>query len=349
MKIFSIVVFHCAFKQRNLRVYKIFKKGEGMKSSDSPRILALDIGGTKIFWAVLNDRGMMLKKKTEPHTQKSSQEALIKQIVQIAKNARSNMKVKEFSYVAIATPGLVDCNGKICYAVNLPWLNTPLKEILEKRLETSVIVENDAKAAALGEFYYGVGTGAKNLLYMTIGTGIGGALVLEGKLYRGSYNIAGEFGHFSIDPNGYLCPCGNRGCLDLYASGTAIAQMAQKQLQSGRKSLLLKHQNKRETITAKLVINAAKNGDKLSQQIVSDAGRSLGVGIVNLIRAFDPDRIVLGGSIVKAGKLFLDPMKSVVNNRRFKHATKPAIAVSKLGHKAGILGLVSLTRSKEND
>jgi len=320
-----------------------------MKNSDSPRILALDIGGTKIFWAVLNDRGMTLEKKTERHTQNSSQEALINQIVQIAKSAQSNMKVKEFNYIAIATPGLVDCNGKVSYAVNLPWLDTPLKEILEKKLGTSVIVENDAKAAALGEFYYGAGTGAKNLLYMTVGTGIGGALVLEGKLYRGSYNIAGEFGHFSIDANGYLCPCGNRGCLDLYASGTAIAQMAQKQLQSGRKSLLLKYQNRRGTITAKMVINAAKNGDKLSQQIVSDAGRSLGVGIVNLIRVFNPDRIVLGGSIVKAGKLFLDPMKNVINARRFKYATKPAIAVSKLGHKAGILGLASLALSKETD
>jgi len=320
-----------------------------MKSSDSPRILALDIGGTKIFWAVLNNRGIILEKKTERHTQNSSQEALINQIVQIAKSAQSNMKVKEFNYVAIATPGLVDCNGKVGYAVNLPWLNTPLKKILEKKLETSVIVENDAKAATLGELYYGAGTGAKNLLYMTIGTGIGGALVLEGKLYRGSNNIAGEFGHFSIDPNGYLCPCGNRGCLDLYASGTAIAHNAQKQLQSGRKSLLAKYQNRRETITAKMVINAAKNGDKLYQQIVSDAGRSLGVGIVNLIRAFDPDRIVLGGSIVKAGKLFLGPMKSVINDRRFKYATKPAIAVTKLGHKAGILGLASLALSKETD
>lgn len=333
----------------NSRREKGLPNTEGMKSSDSSRILALDIGGTKIFWAVLNGRGIILVKKTESPTQNSSQEALIKQIMQIAKNAQSNMKVKEFQYVAIATPGLVDCDGKVSYAVNLPWLNTPLKEILEKKLETSIIVENDAKAAALGEFYFGVGIGAINLLYMTIGTGIGGALVLEGKLYRGSYNIAGEFGHFSIDPNGYLCPCGNHGCLDLYASGLAIAHNAQKQLQSGRQSLLAKYQKRREPITAKMVINAARNGDKLSQQIVSDAGRSLGVGIVNLIRAFDPDRIVLGGSIVKAGKLFLDPMKRVINERRFRYATKPAIAVSKLGHKAGILGLASLARSKESD
>jgi len=322
---------------------------EGLKGSDLPRILAFDIGGSKIFWAVLNNRGIILQKNTERTIQNSSQKALVKQIIQIAKSARLNMKVKEFHYIAIATPGLVDCNGNISYAVNLPWLNTPLKEILEKRLETSVIVENDAKAAGLGEFYHGVGTGATNLLYMTIGTGIGGALVLEGKLYRGSSNIAGEFGHFSIDPNGYPCPCGNRGCLDLYASGRAIAQNAQRQLQSGCKSLLAKHPFRRETITAKMVINAARNGDKLSQQIVSDAGRSLGVGLVNLIRAFDPDRIVLGGSIVKAGKLFLGPMKSVVNERRFKYATKPAITVSKLGYKAGILGLASLALSKESD
>jgi len=308
--------------------------------------LTIDIGGTKVFWALLDEQGIIIKKKTEK-TQCSNEDAIVKQIVRIAKVSSNISKTKKLRGVAIALPGLVDLEGCARYAVNLPWQNTPLKTILEKTLDVPAIIENDAKAAALGEFYYGAGKGADNLLYVTIGTGIGGALILGGKIYRGRSNIAGEIGHITINADGPSCRCGNRGCLDLYASGRAIADIAKQSLLAETKSLLSCCRNSQTNITAKDVIEAAREGDLLSIEIIQNAGKSLGVGLVSLINTLDPDTIVLGGSIVKAREILLAPMRHVIEERGFRSVERPRISISKLGYRAGILGLFSLmTASK---
>lgn len=307
----------------------------------SPVRLAIDIGGTKVFWAVLDEQGTIIKEKKEK-TQGFSVNSILEQIIRIARDSLAVSRARKLRSVAIASPGLVDLEGRARYAVNLPWQNTPLKTMLEKALGVPITVENDAKAAALGEFYYGEGKGADNLVYVTIGTGIGGALILQGKIYRGRSNIAGEIGHITINADGPLCRCGNRGCLDLYASGMAIANIAKQSLSSATKSLFSPHRGSKVNITAKDVIEAARKGDTLSKEVIENAGRMLGAGLVNLINTLDPDKIVVGGSIVKAGQILLAPMQQVIKERGFRLVERPKISTSKLGYRAGILGLFSL-------
>jgi glucokinase len=254
--------------------------------------------------------------------------------------------------VGIAAAGVLEMErGVITASPNLPgWKNVPLRDMIEEKLGVRTFLLNDANAAALGEHRFGVGRDVDDLIYITVSTGIGGGIIIGGKIYDGICGSAGEIGHMTIDINGPRCRCGNIGCLETLASGTAMAAEARKRLAQGTKSSLLElARGEPENITAKTVSEAARGGDPLALELVSRAGSYLGVGMVNLINIFNPQMIIVGGGVSRMGDMLLDPAREVVRERAFRlPAEAVRIIISELGDDAGVLGAAAFVREQCN-
>jgi len=205
-------------------------------------------------------------------------------------------------------------------------------------------MENDATVAALGEHCFGAGIGIDNLIYVTVGTGIGGGIIVGGQLYRGASGAAGEMGHMTIDVNGPRCNCGNIGCWENFASGRALAREAVERIEAGAKTTILSFADgDLKSVTAKTVSLAAQAGDGLAKELILRTGYYLGVGLVNLVNAFNPELILIGGGLSQMGSLFMDPAVEVVKERAFRlPASAVRIEIAKLGADAGALGAVAL-------
>jgi glucokinase len=224
---------------------------------------------------------------------------------------------------------------------NLPgWHDIPLRDRIKERFGLDTFLVNDASAAALGEHRLGAGRGTVNLIYITVSTGIGGGIIIDGGLYLGSSGSAGEIGHMTIDANGPDCYCGNKGCLEVLASGTAIAREAKKSIAAGESSALTAMvAGKPEAITAKEVSLAAEGGDPLALKVVAEAANYLGVGMTNVVNIFNPDMVVIGGSVAKMGDRLLDPVRQVVAETAFGLSAKAVhIVPAGLGDDVGLLG-----------
>jgi glucokinase len=224
----------------------------------------------------------------------------------------------------------------------LAWYNTPIKAILEKELRLPVFVSNDATLAALGEYKFGAGVGCHDLIYITVSTGIGGGVIVGGKLLLGTRGFAAEVGHMTIDINGPRCNCGNVGCLEMLASGTAIARMAVERLSRGEKSTIAELvAGDLSKVTAEVVEKAARNGDSVAKDVMNTAGTNLGVGVVNLIHIFNPELIIIGGGVSKAGDLIFEPVRRVIAQRVMRDISV-RITTPALGDNPGLLGAVAL-------
>ncbi len=215
-----------------------------------------------------------------------------------------------------------------------------LRDIVKEKYRVDTLLINDASAAALGEHHFGAGQGINNLILLTVGTGIGGGIIINDRLYNGPGGSAGEIGHMTIDVNGPRCSCGNVGCLETLASGTAVAKEAMKCINQGERSSLIEIvEGKIEDITAEKVEVAARRGDPLASEVIFKAATYLGVGVANLVNIFNPEMIIIGGGVANMGDLLLNPARQVVNERAF---SLPARAVSivpaQLGNDAGLLG-----------
>jgi glucokinase len=251
------------------------------------------------------------------------------------------MQAADFSGIGIAIAGVLDSkNGILTSSPNLPhWKNVPLKSMIEDRLHLDTFLINDANAAALGEHRFGAGIGTQNLVYLTVSTGIGGGIIIDGNLYEGSTGSAGELGHMTIDVNGPRCNCGNYGCLEVLASGTAVARGAVEHINKGATSLLNDMKENISDITAEDVAKAARQGDKLATEIIAGASYYLGIGLANIVNIFNPQVIVIGGGMSKMGGMLLTPAKEIVKRRAFKLPARTArIIRSKLGNDSGIIG-----------
>jgi glucokinase len=232
----------------------------------------------------------------------------------------------------------------VIIAPNLGCKDFPLRQRMQDRLSLPTSLDNDANCATFGEWWQGAARGARNVVGLTIGTGIGGGLILNGALYHGSSHMAGEVGHTTIDMNGRYCKCGNYGCLEAYASGPAIATRAREVLvREGMRSAIRDMVNGRlEDITAQTVYEAAKGGDQLASEIVRDTGRYLGAGIANLLNIFNPDRVVIAGGVTAAGDALFVPLKAEVRRRAFTPAVNAAeIVAGQLPGTAGVVGAVA--------
>lgn len=310
-------------------------------------VLAVDVGGTKILAALVSSTGEVLARRRQPTMASAGPDAVIQDIFKAVDILLAENKT-EISGIGLAVAGLIDSEkGIVTTSPNLPgWEDVPLKAAFSQKYGVPTLLVNDASAAAWGEYCLGAGWGFKNLVYLTVSTGIGGGLVLDGQLYLGSGGAAGELGHMIIDKNGPQDACGNLGCLESLASGKAIAGEAIKRLENGETSTLRQMAGGDiKSITAREVAEAASEGDSLSLDVTRQAAVNLGLGLVNIVNIFNPDVIAIGGGVSNMGELLLEPARQLVAERAF---ILPARAVrvvpAKLGEDAGIIGVALLTQ-----
>ena len=307
--------------------------------SSGSLVFAVDLGGTHLRVALVDDTGRILKQIKQETPKGDAAECVIAALVDAARNWDS---YKEAVVAAsIMVPGAVDRDkAVVLQAPNLPSLiNFALKAELQKRLGWPVFLENDANAAAVGEMWLGAARGCRDVVSVTLGTGVGGGVILDGKLWRGSHGSAGEIGHTTVDPfSGLKCKCGNTGCLELFASATAIVRMTRESLSSFPQSRL-----QSEGLTAEKVYEAGRDGDELALAVFRRFGMYLGIGLANVINFIDPQIIVIAGGAVNGWDLFADEMYRQVEERAFRTtAQQVKIARAECGDNAGLLGATRL-------
>ena len=307
-------------------------------------VLAIDLGGTKMLLAIISDDGQVMAQELCPTLADEGAQAVLDRLFSAMDRLfkLNNMEPSQLCSISIAAAGGIDSDrGLITVSPNLPgWNDIPLRDIVQEKYGIDTFLVNDASAAALGEYHFGVGRGVNNLILLTVGTGIGGGIIINGELYSGSCGSAGEIGHMTIDVNGPRCSCGNTGCLETLASGRAVAGEAIRRISEGEKSSLIEIVGGRiEDITAEKVGDAARDGDPLSSDVIAKAATYLGVGMVNLVNIFNPEMIVVGGGMARMGNLLLEPARRVVAERAFPISAQAVrIVTAQLGNDAGVHG-----------
>jgi glucokinase len=237
----------------------------------------------------------------------------------------------------------------VIVAPNLGWYDFPLRDVIADRVRLDATLDNDANCATVGEWWRGAARGGRNVVGLTIGTGIGGGLILDGQLYHGSSDVAGEIGHTTIDSTGRHCKCGNYGCLEAYASGPAIALRAREALDRDEVSMLRKMvDDDVDAITAATVYEAANRGDALALEVVRDTARFLGTGVANLLNVFNPDVVVIAGGVTRAGDKLFEPLRAEVKRRAFRPAVEACrIVPGILPGTAGVVGAIATFKAQK--
>jgi len=309
--------------------------------------IGLDIGGTKILAAVIDQEGQIVR-KTEEKTLPELGEAGTIQRILAAVDTLLDSCGEERNHIrgiGIATAGVINSRTtEVVFANNLGWKNVPIGAIITERFQLPAKISNDANAATVSEWLWGAGQGKENLIYITVSTGVGAGIISGGRLITGVTDSAGEFGHISIDLEGPMCTCGNRGCLELYTSGTAIAKQAIQRLENGETSSVL-HEKKGSFswITAKEVTEAASLGDPFSRDVVFQVGKWLGAGVTNLIHLFNPEVIVFGGGVMNNGDVLLPVLQETIDERCIPNmARQVQLVKSQVGKEAGVMGAAGL-------
>ena len=313
--------------------------------------IGVDVGGTKIAAGVVDDAGRLVatQRRETPATDTA---AVVRTIGDLVSELRTQHDVQA---VGIGAAAFIDkARATVLFAPNLAWRDTPLRAEVERRVRLPTVVENDANAAAWGEFRFGAGAAADDMLLVTVGTGVGGGLVIEGSLYRGGFGVAAEIGHLRVVPGGHLCGCGNRGCLEQYASGRALVREAKEVALANSPQaagILELAGGDVDAITGPMVTKAAAAGDGFAVELLGEVGRWLGEGIASLAAVLDPTMVVLGGGVSEAGALLLDPVltafRQSLTGRR--HRPELTLALATLGNTAGLIGAADLARDSRDD
>jgi glucokinase len=312
---------------------------------DGP-FLGIDIGGTKLAVGVATADGRVLAEARRPSEAREGPDAMIGRAVELAREvvADAGLELAGVEAIGIGCGGPLDpWRGVILNALNNPgWIDVPLVTRIEDALGRPAYLDNDANAAALGEHRFGAGRGVRNMVYLTISTGVGGGLILDGRLFHGANGNAGELGHISVQVHGGRpCHCGSIGCIEAYCSGTNIAERFREAMAAGG-STVLSAMDPTE-ITAGHVADAARDGDPLARRVWDESMELLGGGIVSIIHAFNPELVVLGGGVTRAGDLLFEPVRRVVGERAMPWLVEPVrIVPAALGHLTGVLGAVAV-------
>jgi glucokinase len=319
--------------------------------NDAPAtFVVVDLGGTKILSLVVDSSLRVLAEDRRPSEPNLGPGVVVRRVVESIGAALEGAAISRApSAIGIAAAGTIDSGSGAADSVNLPhWRGMPIVEPVERAFDCETILENDGNAAAWGEYVLGAGRGARNLVYLALGTGVGGGIVLDGRLYRGSGGAAGELGHIPLDPNGPACGCGSTGCLEQLVSGTAIARSGAAVVASGRSDALARL-TEGGSVTAELVHRAAEAGDDASRELLHETGTRLGRGLIALVNIFNPDRIVIGGGVAKIGAMLIDPALAEVRARAMPPARyQVTIALSELGDRAAALGLASILADRRS-
>lgn len=311
-------------------------------------VIGIDLGGTKISTALVDAAGQIIAHDYRETQADKGQAVVIDRMIDAARQVmeQADVSKEQVSAVGVGAPGPLDIRAGVVVAPpNLPgWRDVPLKELLEERLGIETFLENDANAAALAEHRFGAGRGSEHVIYVTVSTGVGGGLILDGKLYHGTEGAAGEVGHITVLPNGPLCGCGNRGCLEALASGAAIAKRAREVVARGLETRMNDLSGDDPArITAKLVAQAAEQGDFEAQKILSEAMTYLGIGMASLVNLFNPQIIVIGGGLSNLGERLLEPVRRGIVRHAFVASARTArVVLAELGDKAGVLGAAAV-------
>lgn len=311
--------------------------------------VGVDVGGTKIAAAVIDEDGSLVE-ETRRDTPAADSQRILAAILDAISDLTARHRIEA---VGISAAGFVDeKRATILFAPNLVWRDEPLREEVQRGCGLPTIVENDANAAAWGEFRFGATRSERDLrtvAFLTIGTGLGGGLIVGGELFRGGFGVGGEVGHLRVVPNGHRCGCGNRGCWEQYASGSALVREAREFAGSGspRASRLLELAGGRaESIEGHMVSAAASEGDPLARELIEDLGRWLGEGIATLAAVLDPAVVVVGGGVSSVGDVLLDPARRAFERQLTGRGHRPVLEIrqASLGNGAGLIGAGDLAR-----
>lgn len=311
------------------------------------KYIGVDLGGTNIKAGIVDlQAGKLITTRSTPTRAHEGHENVMQRIAALIEDliATSGQRRTEFGGIGIGVPGVLDLEqGLVLFLPNLPgtWPNVPLARFIQEKIGLPVRLLNDARAIALGEWKFGAGRGVKTLACFAVGTGIGGGLVINGELHLGFGGTAGELGHQTIDFNGSLCGCGNRGCLEAYASGPAIAAMGIKAVIQGQTTTIgtmVDHDLNR--ITPQVISQAASQGDRVAKDIFAQAGEYIGIAVANVLASVGPRKVVIAGGVAMAGELLLNPIRSTVRQRVFvMPVDRVEILQAELGSNAGVMGV----------
>lgn len=306
----------------------------------------IDVGGTKIAGGVVDDDGNILE-YLRVESPASDVEAIEDAITGLVHQLQEK---HDITAVGVGAAGYVDkTRTTVMFAPNLAWRDVNLSREIAERVGVPVVIENDANAAAWGEFAYGAGHDVDDLLLVTVGTGVGGGLVLDGELYRGAFGVGAEIGHMRVVPGGRLCGCGNHGCFEMYASGTALVRNAREAVRAGsllaRTLLDLTHGDV-ERIDGPTITDAAREGDTFALEQLAEIGRWLGEGIASLTAVLDPAVVAIGGGVADADEMLLDPIRAAFESNLSGRGHRPTLEIRKatLGNRAGLIGAADLAR-----
>lgn len=302
-------------------------------------IIGIDLGGTNLKAGIVDTDGKILHRLSTKTNSHADSQIISNQILLLIAEIIQSARIKESDMIGVGlgSPGLVDKRGEtILFSPNLPrWRNVPIKRIVAERFSKPCVLENDANAAAWGEKWAGAGKEVRSLVMLTLGTGIGGGIVIDNKLWRGASNVAAEIGHMVIQMDGPQCNCGNRGCVEVYASATGMVRRFKEVLKSGKFSSL----KISDEITARMISDAAFQGDRESLDIIEETGRYLGIALINIMHVLNPEMIVLAGGMIGSGELLMNPIRQVTQRGAFEASYKDTkIVFSQLGNDAGIIG-----------
>lgn len=328
-----------------------------MASRSAPRyIVGIDLGGTNIAaGAMASDGGATLALRSIPTRAELGADGVVARIAAVAEEVMAEVMAttfatrEQFVGAGIGAPGPLDRRrGLVVVAPNLGWRDFPLRDEVARALRMPAALDNDANCATLGECWVGAARGARHVVGLTIGTGIGGGLVIDGRIVHGVSDVAGEVGHITIDANGRRCACGNYGCLEAYASGPAIAERAREALAVGEESILLRLAGgDAARITAETVYAAAERGDGLARLIVGETAKFLGAGVASLLNIFNPEVVVIAGGVTSAGSALFEPLRAEVRRRAFRPAVDACrIVPGELPGSAGVVGAIATFRAQ---
>ena len=312
--------------------------------------IGIDVGGTNVKIALVNDEGKILYSNSVPTRAEMGYEYTVNNIKQAIYDLLKETKLesKDIQGIGFGFPGQVDYKaGIVRNAPNIPgWVEIPIAKIFEDEFHIPTRVDNDVRCAALGELNYGAGKGCENLICITVGTGIGSGLVVNGKLVRGASNAAGEIGHIKLQMiGGPICGCGDTGCLEAFASGPAIVALAEDYIKGG-KSTKYRELANGAPITPYIVCEAAKAGDPVAQRIFTIIGEYIGIGMASVVNLLNPEKIIIGGGVADAGEYLLNPLSETLKKRAMKIAGETVkIVHAELGNTAGVIGASLLIES----
>lgn len=311
--------------------------------------LGIDLGGMSIKAGICDENGTILFRDTCPTVRTEDGDRILNDMASLSLKviAESGIDISEIEYAGIASPGSADQdNGTIIYASTLPFLNYPIVEkFIEKTGIKKVYIENDANAAAKGEATFGAAKGCKNSLFLTLGTGVGGGIIIDGKVFSGFNYSGAELGHMVIVKDGKECSCGRNGCFEAYASATALIELTKEKMMANKDSLMWNICNHNiDNANGKTAFDAMRQGDNIAKTVIDEYIQYLGLGVVNLINIFQPEVLSIGGGISKEGDTLIRPIQAIAEREQYsRHCDKKTIIkTAALSNDAGIIGAASL-------